>query len=516
MKRLQKALVLLLVFALLLGAVSCTCRRNGQESESALEPDQSVTENGASSDEEPSGSEEPETEDSADKERSSEEESGTEDVSGTESGAESSSADESRSETSEESASESESGSITESSSENAVESETETQTESETEKSTEPATASANEWYYPMSTLAMAEGTVAIADNVYKIVKGYNGALISLAGIAYDSVEIVRGTAPQIGYSFFAQAPIVNQSPSYARGYTRVIWTSEDVVRAVIPANAAYLYVYYQSAPNRYVPQSIRFYQANANRDPKAWNEFTIATWNIGHFSGGKKPTSSISGSDAPAKQAEYRDFIENAVRADVFSLNEYSAVFAPGYAARSALFGSYPAGFEGAMYHYSCNALYSKVQIANIEQHAFDCNATATITHTNLIEASDYYYITADLTVAGKTVKLVSAHLGFDKNLNPDTVNLNQIDELIAKFRNEERVIILGDFNAKSFDYLRRFEQAGFGLANPDASLYTFISSKSSLDNIIVKGVGVSRVTLHGTNLSDHYALSCTITVP
>ena len=35
---------------------------------------------------------------------------------------------------------------------------------------------------------------TVANADNLYKIVNGYNGALIPLAGLAYNSVTIVKG----------------------------------------------------------------------------------------------------------------------------------------------------------------------------------------------------------------------------------------------------------------------------------------------------------------------------------
>ena len=370
--------------------------------------------------------------------------------------------------------------------------------------------------WDFPMASLTMAEGTVANADNLYKIVNGYNGALIPLAGLAYNSVTIVKGpSAPSTGYAFFASAPKAGVSPTYATGYKRVIWTDAASVTAVIPENAAYLYVYHHSKSVYHIPESIRFFNDPSVHHGKAANQFTLATWNIGHFSGGSRPNSTITDAVFAEKSAVYRDFIYNAVRADVFCLNEYSSLFTPTRPARTSLFDAYPTAYEGGQYHYSCNALFSKVATQNIVQHRFECNEHATITHTNLISASDYYYITANLNIAGKNVKLVSTHLGFDKNLNPDTLNLAQIQELIELFRNEERVIILGDSNSRDFSFFSKYTEAGFALANYDGTLSTIQGWNVALDNIIYKGVGVSNFTLLGTDLSDHYAISCLVTV-
>ena len=392
-----------------------------------------------------------------------------------------------------------------------------ETEPAADTSSIPEPETeAEADHWDFPMESLKMAEGTVANADNLYKIVNGYNGALIPLSGLAYNSVTIRKGqTAPSTGYAFFASAPKAGVSPTYAAGYTRVIWTQEASVTAVIPENAAYLYVYHHSKSVSHVPESIRFFNDPSAKRGKAGNQFTLATWNIGHFSGGVRPNSTVTDAQYPERSAAYRDYVYNAVRADVFNLNEYSPMFTPSRPARSSLFNAYPIAFEGGQYHYSCNALFSKIPMQNMVQHAFDCNANAAITHTNLIAASDYYYVTANLTVSGKNVKLVSTHLGFDKNLNPDTLNLAQIEELIAKFKDEERVIILGDFNSRDFSFFSKFTEAGFALANYDGTLPTIHGWNVAFDNVVYKGVGVSDFTLLGTDLSDHYAISCLVTV-
>ena len=84
-----------------------------------------------------------------------------------------------------------------------------------------------------------------------------------------------------------------------------------------------------------------------------------------------------------------------------------------------------------------------------------------------------------------------------------------------LAEKFKNEERVIILGDFNCKDFSFFSKFTDAGFGLANNDATLPTLKGWNVALDNIIYKGVGVSGFSLLGTDLSDHYTISCLVTV-
>ena len=75
-------------------------------------------------------------------------------------------------------------------------------------------------------------------------------------------------------------------------------------------------------------------------------------------------------------------------------------------------------------------------------------------------------------------------------------------------------ERVVLLGDWNINSFAEFGIFTDAGYTLANTDERMPTY-NSGSSLDNIVYKGVNVTDFALAGTDLSDHYALYCTITV-
>ena len=147
------------------------------------------------------------------------------------------------------------------------------------------------------------------------------------------------------------------------------------------------------------------------------------------------------------------------------------------------------------------------------------FACNTPDTVLHTTVIKATDYYYITGELTVGGKTVTIVGLHLAFHDNLYPDTVCIAQMDELLATFADTERVIILGDWNAYHAEYYDRFAEAGYTVAN-DGSYLTCTGSKTGglewpVDNIIVKGVTMTDFHVVNTSLSDHIAVVATITL-
>ena len=241
------------------------------------------------------------------------------------------------------------------------------------------------------------------------------------------------------------------------------------------------------------------------------------IATWNIGHFSFGDLPHTTVSDAEFLSKAAEYEDYIYRVLDADVLSLNEYSKMFTPSHPARDTVFGGYATAFEGNEYHYSCNALYSRVDLTNIGAHEFECNKTADMESPHGIYASDYYYVTADLCLNKETVKLVSVHLAFyaGSAAVPPPIPEDQMKELIGAFRDCDRVILMGDWNCTP-DRLSPFEEAGYTLLNTDRTLSTFAKSPASLDNFVYKGVTVSDFTLSETKLSDHYAISCTVTIP
>ena len=133
----------------------------------------------------------------------------------------------------------------------------------------------------------------------------------------------------------------------------------------------------------------------------------------------------------------------------------------------------------------------------------------------------------MTADLTVNGKVVKLVSVHLVYTDPTTSSTMPQQQIDELINVMSGYDRVILMGDWNS-AFTHFDRFVNAGYSLANDSYWLSTYgpcqgsryYSSymdykEGSYDNIIYKGVTVSDFGLGGTKLSDHYGIYCTVTV-
>ena len=239
------------------------------------------------------------------------------------------------------------------------------------------------------------------------------------------------------------------------------------------------------------------------------------IATWNIGHFSFGDYPNTSISDAEFQGKLEEYKDYIYHDLDADVLALNEYSNMFTPTRSARNTVFGQYATALEGNQYHYSCNAMYSRADLVNIKAHEFECNRAADMESPYGIYASDYYYIAADLHLGRETVKLVSAHLAFyaGRTTPPPPIAENQMRELIETFKDCDRIMLMGDWNCTP-ERLKIFETAGYTLMNTDSTLSTFAKSPASLDNVVYKGVTVSDFALHKTALSDHYAISCTVT--
>ena len=246
------------------------------------------------------------------------------------------------------------------------------------------------------------------------------------------------------------------------------------------------------------------------------------IAVWNIGHFNGGNEKKTMIPEEKLDAAKAAFRGYIDE-IGADVVGVCEHSYMFCnsdtlyklgPVYA-QDTIFGDYPHYYEGAQQNYSANAIFSKVAF-DVRKKLFACNATAVISHTDLIRASDYYYLKASIEIDGAPVTLVVTHLAFDMNLDPDTLNEAQCLELIDALKDEERVVIVGDFNCKSFDTFRLFENAGYTLGN-DGSVDTcpIASQNHALDSILVKGLKLSGFKAHPTTLSDHYAVSADVTL-
>ena len=100
-------------------------------------------------------------------------------------------------------------------------------------------------------------------------------------------------------------------------------------------------------------------------------------------------------------------------------------------------------------------------------------------------------------------------------------------QMKKLIEDFRDEPHVVMAGDFRVgvripgkpcfPAPEEYKVFEKAGFELVNLfGTGTYPVESPIQPLDNIMLKGVGVSEVRfIEGDRLSDHLAISCKLSV-
>lgn len=254
-------------------------------------------------------------------------------------------------------------------------------------------------------------------------------------------------------------------------------------------------------------------------NEQVKTFTPIKTAIWNIGHFSGGGSPGTTITDANYAEKKAQFRNYIQK-LNADILMLPEYSYRFATltsrNVPAREDLFCDYQYGFVGKQRNYSCNALYSMMPIYGLRDEQYACNQDAEITHSDAILATDYCYSHGVFIIDNEEVHVIGTHCAFD--LNNDDVEINQYNELITLCANYKHVILLGDFNAvHDVDEFDLFRNAGYTLANHgymgDLESYKFDMTNKCLDNIMVKGLGMKNIQMVSDtdNLSDHNAITC-----
>lgn len=240
--------------------------------------------------------------------------------------------------------------------------------------------------------------------------------------------------------------------------------------------------------------------------------SEIVMATWNMGFFSNGATSRSNINVADYESKLRQYRSIIYDSIHPDIISINEYNRVFMGKdnernkYVTSTLLFDKFVEKMIGPR-RGVCNALFSKKQLQN--SHVTYLESHKKMDGDNFVKNRKNYYIVSDITLGGKTVKLVSVHILFSHKI-PRVVQQYQIEELIEKFKKYDRVIICGDWNTNNYSLLKK---AGYTLANN--GLVTFPKSKNSLDNIVVKGLIITDVRVIKTDLSDHYPLVCKISI-
>lgn len=246
------------------------------------------------------------------------------------------------------------------------------------------------------------------------------------------------------------------------------------------------------------------------------ARKSFTLAIWNIGNFSNGATSKSTIDITKEPDVKQKYYHLINKDLSPDVFVLNEYDPVFYKDEEDKevfsdSVLFDSYKYRFVGPNW-WKCNAIFSRYKIINLDENNILCYFTAHKSIKDDIKVSKRktYYLETIVDVRGSCIKIVAVHIDHSQTI-ASVYQQAQIAELVEKYKDEERVIICGDFNTHN---LSKFTDAGFYVVN-NGSFKTYPLKGHAIDNIVYKGVVVSNVQMQSTTLSDHNPLMCTITL-
>ncbi len=248
---------------------------------------------------------------------------------------------------------------------------------------------------------------------------------------------------------------------------------------------------------------------------------KLTVMQWNVGHFSGGKTPESAITDNNYQSKLDEFINIVCNN-EIDIISFSEFSMYFAntqshPKTETQKLLdnFPIYFIGNNGQIRNYSLNAFFSKKYILSPQTTEYVSNEKADMGFQGRIVAKDYYYIKSYIKINDKKIKFITTHLAFNKT--DSSIVINQVKELIDECKNDDYVIILGDFNVNNPDIYKRFCQNGFSLANYGifGDFFTYPSNKPSkmIDNIIVKGLEINNVRTIQTDFSDHLPILCDI---
>lgn len=240
---------------------------------------------------------------------------------------------------------------------------------------------------------------------------------------------------------------------------------------------------------------------------------------WSVSHFGDGTHSVASIPESKGKEMAAKYVKFL-NSVDADVIGITGYDENFTTNGSmkAATAVFGGYEKAVGPAKGDV-CNAIFFKPgKATKIEEKAVFFER----------HFEDTYYKAVKLNVSGVPIWFVQTHLDSNTYLSGHRKDREeQMKKLIEDFRNEPHVVIAGDFRVgvripgkpcfPAPEEYKVFEKAGFELVNLfGTGTYPVESPLQPLDNILLKGIGVSEVRfIEGDRLSDHLAISCKLSI-
>lgn len=241
---------------------------------------------------------------------------------------------------------------------------------------------------------------------------------------------------------------------------------------------------------------------------------KFTVASWNIGHFSLGKATSSRIAPDEAEFFRQAYCRVLDK-VNADILVLVEYAPMLVnstneqESVVARKAILGNYPDAEIGPSNGFNCNAIFS---------NGFKVLDSKSVHFKARVQRR--YYQVSSMRIGGDIVKVVATHLDWNQKKKGARCRSEQIKTLIEAFKDDPYVILCGDWNVGDTAEYDAFLEAGYDMANHGkmGDLPTFRAGdapRTCLDNIIAKGFAIDRVVVvNEPQLSDHCLIQADLT--
>lgn len=301
---------------------------------------------------------------------------------------------------------------------------------------------------------------------------------------------------------------------------YILTIYPDTKYIRTVSTLNTSNVMVtYWDYRPDEYVPyMPIEGWIEDSPYIEKVANqarEIRVLTYNMGNFTGaGLTP-------DTEATKNVYKNTIGNIkpnIAAFQFDVGLMNSRLPSEY-----IYNNFREKSQHGNRNYDYFGQASDFTYEN--RTPIDYNEGVAFTHS--------YFLTIDLNIGDKTVKLIDVHFEWRDN----TQRASQINQVLSYAANHEYCIIAGDFNP--YDYvngvrqstnmtyaedLQTFIDAGFTPANAgDFGIFNTIaddsipSDQGPCDNILVKGNMVIKNvdTLERTFMNDHYPLYADIVI-
>ena len=277
----------------------------------------------------------------------------------------------------------------------------------------------------------------------------------------------------------------------SYGRLYTKVKSPLAPEYRIILGTGAATVY------------PTIYRCEAGPIIDEEC-STFTFATLNAGCFDHGESTTPTTDPSNGQGFVDSWLDLLKK-IDADVIMFSEWNIKMTTGdgFFSKRKLLNNFPCVQE-----YTALGGYSNKAVASM----FDATALQAVSFTNQYSSGRIFCFNK-IKVNGKYIVLVVTHLDL-----VEEYRALQIAELIEYFKDEQHVIISGDFNARDIAEYAPFTEAGYDMANGDmwGVVFTYIGNSVSQavdvpnDNLMVKGLKINNPRYpYNIDATDHKAV-------